>query len=113
MIDLAKIKQDLCCDDDFIKELLEQFITECSTSCSKIHEAFKIQDWQVVKGASHKMLSSTKILSLNELTAILKEIEIIADSKQNLDKLPVLLASLDSSLIETIVEIKPIIKVHD
>ena len=98
MIDREKIMEMIGCDSDFVTQLLEQFIIECTESVKKINEASVNNDWQTVRGASHKMLSSSRILTLDNLTTLLKEIEIIAESRTNLEKMPSLLEQLNAEI---------------
>lgn len=98
MINREKIMEMIGCDDDFVNKLFEQFVIECTESVKKINEAYLNNDWQTIRGASHKMLSSSRILTLNHLTTLLKEIEILAESRTNLEKMPSLLEQLNAEI---------------
>lgn len=98
MIDREKIMEMIGCDSDFVNQLLEQFVIECTESVKKINEAYTNNDWQTIRGASHKMLSSSRILTLDNLTTVLKEIETLAESRTNLEKMPLLLEQLNAEI---------------
>lgn len=98
MINRGKIKEMLGCDDEFLDKLFEQFIIECTESIQKINDAYLNKNWQLIRGAAHKMLSSSRILMLNKLTTLLKEIEILAENRTNLEKIPSLLEQLNTEI---------------
>lgn len=86
-IEIEKIKASLDCDDAFIAQLFESFIQESTESINAIEKAFPAKDWKIVKGASHKMLGSTRIFEIAELTDLLDEIKTDAEKETNLDKM--------------------------
>ncbi|MGE0560449.1 MAG: Hpt domain-containing protein [Flavobacteriales bacterium] len=108
MINREKIMEMIGCDSDFVNQLLEQFVIECTDSVKKINEAYANNDWQIIRGVSHKMLSSSRILTLDNLTTLLKEIETLAENRTNLEKMPSLLEKLNTEIKLIFSELKDI-----
>lgn len=106
MIDTEKIKAQLGCDDDFIQVLFSEFINESKESIGKINNALNSKDWPIIKANAHKMLSSTRILDMNNLTDLLKEIEILSGSQEQLERIPELIDELNKEIEITYEELK-------
>ena len=77
MINKDKLMNMLGCDDGFLIELFEKFISESSESINRINKALETNDGTTISGAAHKMLSSTRIFEMAGLSALLKEIGIV------------------------------------
>lgn len=105
MIDKEKLKTDLCCDDDFLRMLIDQFNSDSEETIVKLQNAIKDQNWAIVKGSSHKILSSTYIFDLTELSAIFKKMEDYAGNQKNLEELPLLLQQAEKELEKVKVEL--------
>ena len=109
MIDKIKIKEMLDCEDDFLSELAENFISESSISMDHISNGLKTEDWDEIKRSSHKMISSTRIFEMTELTNILIKLEINSGEKKNLETIPTLVETLNTQYKEELQEIKSFI----
>ncbi|MCB0409227.1 MAG: Hpt domain-containing protein [Flavobacteriales bacterium] len=106
MVNKDNIMNTLGCDEEFLKILFEKFISECSESMQLLNKAFENEEWLVMKGSSHKMLSSTRIFEMDELTHLLKEIETLATHQESLPKIGELLIELNQKMEETYSELK-------
>lgn len=106
MINKQKIMDVIGCDEDFLKELLDKFVSECTESNERLNNALKSQDWPSVKGSAHKMLSSTRIFEMDDLTSLLKKIEILAGEEKELEKIDPLVQKLNVKLEDSFHEIK-------
>ena len=105
IIDKEKIKQVIECDDDFLNDLLENFVLESKTSLEYINEALIHKNYQAIKGSSHKLLSSTRIFEMNKLTELLKTIEIASMDNEKLDSLNDLIKELNLQMNKAFDEI--------
>ena len=79
-IDIELLKEFLDADDEFIVELIDKFEEEAAKLIDKITAKAEEKDWQSVKQAAHKMISSTAVFQLDKMTEVLKEIELEANS---------------------------------
>ncbi|MCB9363824.1 MAG: Hpt domain-containing protein [Flavobacteriales bacterium] len=109
MIDKQKIKDMIGCDDKFLAELLEKFISESIESMDQINKSLAKQDWDSLKGSAHKMLSSTRIFEMDELTTLFKKIEILATEQVNTKQIHPLVDELNTQIKITFNEIRSII----
>ena len=106
MIDKNLIMNTIGCDEDFLNELFDKFISESKKSMSLMNEAAANDNWPVVKGAAHKTLSSTRIFEMNELTSLLKDIEIMAQEDGDKQNIHTLIATLNKKIEKVYEELK-------
>ncbi len=95
MIDIENLKQFLGSDEGFIAVLMEKFIQEIPKEGKNLKTQAKERDWKRVRASSHKMLSSTKIFNLDELTSILQQIEKFSETQTNLEEIPGLISKFE------------------
>lgn len=93
-ININHIKTYLGCDDKFLGELIDKFLSEMMPAIAKISTATASGEWPVVRGTSHKLLSSTRIFGLDELSELLETMEKHAEKLSDLDKMPALTDTL-------------------
>lgn len=98
MINKEKIKQSLDCDDDFLNVLLDQFVIESKESTKNMNRSLEDKNWDGVRGSAHKMLSSTKLLGMPELTDLLEKIETRSANGNDLDVVPDLVNKYTNSI---------------
>jgi len=84
-LDLEKIKASLDCDDAFVAQLFDSYITESTECVEGIQKAFDTKEWNKVGGAAHKMLGATRIFDVAELINLLDEIKTDAEKETHLD----------------------------
>lgn len=106
MINKENIMETLGCDEDFLTELFNKFISESTESLKLLNNALANKEWPLIKGSAHKMLSSTRIFEMDDLTVLLKEIEILAEKKESYDKISSLVESLNAKMYQTFDMIK-------
>lgn len=97
MINVNELKEFLGCDEKFLSHLMVKFIEESGDGVKRLKAAAEAGNWPVVKGVAHKMLSSTRIFSINELSDKLEEIEIMADAVKDTDQIPGKVAAVDTA----------------
>ncbi len=106
MIDKDYLKNNLGCDDEFLELLFEQFVAECKESTTLMNKSLESEQWDVVKGSAHKMLSSTRLFNMPELSEMLEKIELYAGQESNLDEVKELVSRFNSGIELTYEEIK-------
>lgn len=74
-LEIEKIKTFLDCDNAFVVTLFKSYLTESADCIKNLEIGLENNDWKLVKGAAHKMLSSTRIFNFKELTNTLMNIE--------------------------------------
>lgn len=103
MIDIETLKQFLGSDEGFIATLMDKFIQEMPREAETLKKLAREHDWQRVRASAHKMLSSTKIFNLEELTSILERIE---KNEVNPGQIPDLIPEFDLAWKKVLQEMK-------
>lgn len=103
MIDIENLKQFLGSDEEFIAMLMDKFIQEMPREAETLKKLVQERDWQRARSSAHKMLSSTKIFNLEELTSVLERIE---KSEANADRIPELIPEFDLACKNVLQEMK-------
>lgn len=106
MIDIENLKQFLGSDEGFIAILMEKFIQEIPKEGASLKANALERDWNKVRASSHKMLSSTKIFNLDELTSVLQQIEKFSETQTNLEEIPGLVSKFEFSCKKAIEEME-------
>ena len=105
MININQLKEFLDCDDEFLIHLMEAFVKESGEGISRLKTASADKDWKMVKATSHKMLSSTRIFNIGDLSNLLEEIEKMAEKGIDTDLVPGKVSAVEESWKITIDEI--------
>lgn len=108
-LNIKHIKNTLDCDDSFIVTLFKSYLKESDECVNNIEKGLQDQDWSLIKGAAHKMLSSTRIFDLKELTNALESIEENAIEEEKRQLIPSLFNTLKTNQNLYIHEIKKVI----
>ena len=85
MINIEKLRDYLQCDDAFLVEVIDNFLTESKEMIEQLKTGAAKADHEKMRAAAHKMLSSTRILGLNELTEKLEKIQSKSDDQAAID----------------------------
>lgn len=88
MINVEQLKEFLGCDDEFLAHLMETFLKESGEGISRLKTATTTKNWPLVKATAHKMLSSTRIFNIDELSSVLEGIEKMAEKEIDIDQIP-------------------------
>ncbi len=105
-VDLKSLKQFLGNDEKFIALLIDKFIRGTPLEAEKLKSAVMEKNWERVREISHKLLSSTKIFSQDELTSTLEKIEKLSENKILLNRIPKLFSQFETSCKNSLMEIK-------
>jgi HPt (histidine-containing phosphotransfer) domain-containing protein len=93
-------------DQDFIKDMLETFVTNVPLELKKIRNFVNEENWQKAGEDAHKFASSLLFLGLHDLRAIAIKIEDYGIAKVNIDQIPRLLNQLEDDCSQLIIELK-------
>lgn len=105
MINAEQLKEFLGCDDKFLSELMLKFIDESGEGVKRLRTASEAGNWPLVKATAHKMLSSTRIFNMGELSDTLEEIEVLAEEQKHTEQIPEKVNVITSSWKEVVAEI--------
>ena len=106
MIKVNELKEFLGCDDEFLAHLMEIFIKESGEGIARLKTAADGKNWQMVRATAHKMLSSTRIFNIGELSNVLEEIEKMAEKGTDVETIPAKVSAVEQSWKIVIEEIK-------
>ena len=112
MINVTELKEFLGCDEEFIFQLMEKFIVETKEGLQNLKSYAKEENWHSVKLIAHKMLSSTRIFKMEEMSVLLEKIEIMAENKVNVDQIPLLVSEFEAEWKKSIDEMNRMITRH-
>jgi len=93
-------------DQDFIKDMLETFVTNVPQELAKIRSFVSTENWQKAGEDAHKFASSLLFLGLKELRALAIQIEDYGIGKNNIDQIPALFNQLEDGCNQLIIELK-------
>ena len=110
MIKKNELKEYLGCDDEFLAHLMETFIKESKEGTHRLTTATSTKNWPVVKATAHKMLSSTRILNLVELSNLLEEIEKMSEKNIDVELIPSKINTVEESCKNVVEEVKAMLQ---
>lgn len=87
-IDLKELMEFLACDEQFLVRLMRKFIEESGTDIERLKASTDAGNWPLVRATAHKILSSTRIFNMIQLSNHLESIEIIAARGTDVNVLP-------------------------
>lgn len=87
MMNTSQLKEFLGCDDEFLFSLMRTFLKESDEGIKRLVSGNEASDWPLVRATAHKMLSSTRIFQLEELSRALEIVEKMAGQQSETDKI--------------------------
>lgn len=111
MINVEQLKEFLGCDEKFLAQLMTKFIQESGEGIARLKTATETGNWPLAKASAHKMLSSTRIFDMNELSVQLEEIEEMADAQRGTDQIPGKVVVVENAWKEVVAEINKLLPV--
>lgn len=104
--DLGYLSDTMGGNKKLIKEIIDLFLKQAPEELSKLTTAVEQTDYARIKNYSHTMKSSVSIMGISSLDALLKEMEELAKSATNIEKIKLLNASITSICNQAIEEIE-------
>ena len=83
-LNIEQLKRYLECNNEFLAKIINGFIIESKKIIQKLEKAGKQGDRNTIRDAAHKILSSTRLLNLDELTALFENIETGAENNNDI-----------------------------
>lgn len=74
-------------NDEFVKKIVNSFVTQASSDIVKMQECLDNKDWEGLHFIAHKMKSSIHFVGIKELHTTIRDIEMFAQEKSNYDAL--------------------------
>jgi len=103
-LNIADIRNYTGTDDEFIVKLFDKFLAHVRDDMANLKLQTEAKNWNVVKSASHQMLSSARIFSMKKIIELHEKIE--KDCINNLtDNVPEMVNELTRLYEEAISEI--------
>lgn len=93
-------------DDSMKKVMLEMLLEELPLELDKMNQLAAQSDWDELGSVSHKMKSTLSFVGNDAMTNSNKDIELICKNKEELEKIPDLLAVMTEMTPKTIVELR-------
>lgn len=93
-------------DKDFMRDMIETFITNTPISLDEMKTAAAEQDWETVGRTAHKIKPSISFMGLEALKPVVKNIEHYGKEGENTDKIPELLETLNKLCYQSFDELK-------
>jgi HPt (histidine-containing phosphotransfer) domain-containing protein len=104
-VNINGLKESLNCDEVFLMHLMEKFMLESGEDTSRLKRASIESNWSQVRSIAHKMLSSTRIFNIDELSTLLEKIETTAEKNQ-VDQIPANVDTVEHLWKNVVLEIK-------
>ncbi|MCB0429237.1 MAG: Hpt domain-containing protein [Flavobacteriales bacterium] len=86
-LDVQKLKKYLDCDDAFVAKVIDHFISESRTIVRQIEKRLDDKDVEGIRSSAHKILSSTRIMGIDNISRLFEHIEIGAKKGRSIEEL--------------------------
>jgi HPt (histidine-containing phosphotransfer) domain-containing protein len=93
-------------DQEFVKDMVQTFITNVPEELSKLKSLAASENWQQVGEDAHRFASSLLFLGLNALKKSANEIETMGLKEINVHLIPTMLDQLEKGCYQIIEELK-------
>jgi PAS domain S-box-containing protein len=85
--DLGFLKEVAKGNDEFVKKIVNSFITQATADIERMQQSLENKDWETLHFIAHKMKSSIHFVGIKELHDTIRDIEKFAQEKTNADAL--------------------------
>lgn len=103
LYDLKQLQEIAAGSEEFIKKMVGMFLELTPQLTERVVNGVKLQDWDEVKSASHKMKPSIDMMGIGALYDTVRNIESSAKNRENLESIPDEVEKL-SSVLELVYE---------
>jgi HPt (histidine-containing phosphotransfer) domain-containing protein len=93
-------------DEDFIKDMIQTFVSSVPDELNKIKELVDRSDWYKTGEVAHKFCSNLMYLELDYIKEIAYKIETLGLAMEHTEQIPVLFDKLKEACSEIIQELK-------
>jgi signal transduction histidine kinase/CheY-like chemotaxis protein len=93
--DLKELKNQANGDKEFVKEMIRLFIRSTSEGIKIMKEGSEKTSWETIQGQAHKIIAPCRHLETKSMVTLLKEIEKMAEKKQEMERIQKLVIQLE------------------
>lgn len=93
-------------DEEFVKEMIQTFITNVPNELISLHNLITQKNWSKVGAESHRFASNLVFLELTSLRSIAIQIEDIGSKQTQTDQIPELFEQLEKGCLLIITKLK-------
>ncbi|MCB0395784.1 MAG: Hpt domain-containing protein [Flavobacteriales bacterium] len=86
-LDVQRLKQYLECDDAFVVMVIDRFMKESREIIEHLEQRLIEEDVNGIRSSAHKMLSSTRIMGMDNVTRLFENIETDAEKGKPINQL--------------------------
>lgn len=96
LIDLSYLTELAEGSEEFIQRMIRAFLVQTPQLIDQMKQGASTGNWQEVRAAAHKMKPSMDFIGIHSLKAVVAAIENDAHDGKNLDKIPTMIAEVDT-----------------
>lgn len=111
--DLTYLKNMSGGSPEIIKEMVNLFAEQVVEIAEQMHEALANKDWVNLGKLAHKAKSSVAIMGMNDLSAELKRLELIAGQGIETESYPAIVSKFNSDCSEAVIELQKYIETEN
>ena len=106
LYDLTMVESISGGDQVFIKKMVQLFVDTMPQNLNDLQQALKEQNWEMVGKHAHKMKSTIDSMGITSLKDDIRAVEAGGKTNTNLERLPVLIEKVATTLAQCITQIK-------
>jgi PAS domain S-box-containing protein len=96
VVDLSYLSELAEGSEEFILKMIRAFLIQTPQLIDQMKQGAALKQWQEVRGAAHKMKPSMDFIGIHSLKSVVASIENNAHDQKNLDKLPTMIAEVET-----------------
>ncbi len=96
VIDLSYLTELAEGSEVFIQKMIRAFLLQTPQLIQQMKQGVALNNWQEVRAAAHKMKPSMDFIGIHSLRSVVADIENDAHSEENLDKIPTMVAEVET-----------------
>ena len=91
IVDLSYLKTVSGGDENFMREMIEIFLSQAPTSITGMKSSLENKDWEGLAYTAHKIKPSITFMGIEAMKEVILKIEELAKEERDLDQIPILL----------------------
>ena len=99
------------CDNDreFVGDMLATFVRITPVSIDDLNDSFENKNWLQVSKAAHKIKPSVLMLGIDQFSALIKEIELLAKDPKDTNELATKISLFNQHSVEVLTDIEDLL----
>ena len=106
IVDFSSLKAFTGGDIELMSLHIDTFLEFAPAKLEALKRSLSEQNWSNLKNAAHKLKPMLSYMGVKSIVTIVYNIEILAEEERDLQKLPELLAQVEITMNQAIVELK-------